>query len=604
MNIKNQKEWLEFSKSSWDAAGRPKGLDPLDILNNPINYDHYYYSYFEQKYIYKWYSIYANVAPVTGLYIKKENPFYKEAWGRNFNWPTIWKQTLPLLVYGTTLGADNDVLVKLASWYSIGQAIPSMVVDRILDSDTDIEMYNSDIAFSILSYIKALKGLRNMRLPSSSKLEDVYLDLTSEMYERMFTEHCNRFKLYPEYISDAIRIYLSPNSRLLSSVFFSILPIWAYLLTDEKSNLKKTDERLTNKIKESFEKLRMVRQLNDEILDVKHDLENGLLTLPWLYAIEEKKELKEVIEILWDKRKGSTSIEECYQILESTSGRERSMEQSLDFLSYSMSNTMENFNVEKAFDVTLLHNIRWALLKWLEQVHFKRNPQHIYDPVIPQNKILDTSSSVEPIPGGGVIVYNSSGYVLLTLVMKRGMLRWEIPAGMSKSAESIEETAKREVWEETGKDIEIEIGDTIATCWHYSCMINKGWMGLFFRGNIKNEKEQGIDKITLIKPEAFRNNKFNMHSNPELYQSVNLKDCDFDELLRLCDYYSHSTVHEIAIASGFVDWKKIPVGRLHPLHRELLETLETNENPIVFLYANADEDFNKYDKKSRLYFNN
>ncbi len=538
------------------------------------------------------------------MYIEKENSFYKEAWGRNFNWPTIWKQTLPLLVYGTTLHADNDVLVKLASWYSIGQAIPSMVVDRILDNDTNIEMYNSDVAFSILSYIKALKGLRAMGLPSSSKLEDVYLDLTSEMYERMFTEHCNRFNLYSGYTFDAIQTYLSPNSRLLSTVFFSILPIWAYLLTDKKSKLKKTNERLTNKIKDSFEKLRMVRQLNDEILDVKHDLENGLLTLPWLYAIDEKRELKELIEILWGKREGNTSIEECYQILESTSGRERSMKQSVDFLSYSMNNTMENFKIEEAFDVTLLHNIRWALLNWLEKVKFKRNPRHIYDPVIPHNKILNTSNSVEPVPGGGVIVYNSSGHVLLTLVMKRGMLRWEIPSGKSKGAESIEETAKREFWEETGKDIEIEIGDIIATCWHYSCMINKGWMGLFFRGNVKNEKEQDIEKITLIKPKAFTNNKFDMRSNPELYQSVNIKDYDFDELLRQCNDYPHSTVHEIAIASGFVDWKKIPAGRMHPLHRELLETLETNENSIAFLYANADEDFNKYDKRSRLYFNN
>jgi hypothetical protein len=269
-----------------------------------------------------------------------------------------------------------------------------------------------------------------------------------------------------------------------------------------------------------------------------------------------------------------------------------------------MNNTMECFRAEEAFDVTLVHNIRWALLNWLDQDNFNRNPKYIYNPVIPQNKILDTTKTVEPIPGGGVIVYNSSGYVLLTLILKRGMLRWEIPAGMSKGAESLEETAKREFWEETGNDFEVEIGDVIATCWHYSKMINKGWMGLFFKGSIKNEKEQEHERITLIKSEAFTNNKFNMHSNPELYQSVNLVDCDFDKLLSLCDHYSRSTVHEIAIASGFVDWRKIPEGRMHPLHRELLEMLEITENPIAFLYANADEDFNKYDKKSKLYFNN
>lgn len=593
MHIKNQDTWLEFSRSSWDAAGRPKGLDPAYILSDPAKYDHAYYNYFEQKYMYMWYSIYSRVNPDTGSLIKEENVEFRDAWQRNFNWPTVWKQTLPLLVYGTTLGADNDVLVELASWYCLGQAIPSMVVDRILDNDTNIDQHNGDVAFCMLAYIKALKGIRSMGLPNTVKLEDVFLALTSEMYERMYTEHHNRFTLHPGYISDAIQTYLSPNSRLLSSVFFGILPLWSYILTNEQPD---------DKIKDSLMKLRTVRQLNDEVLDAKDDLSHGLLSLPWLYALEEKPELRELIKRMWNQKNRKSLIDSCFQLLSITSGRERAMEQSAACLSQSMHNTMECLPTEKAFDVTLIHNVRWALLNWLEKVDFNRNPEEIYNPAVPQDKIVHNSESIEPIPGAGGIVYNESGNVLLTLVMKRGMLRWEIPAGSLKGAESLEETAKRELLEETGMDI--EIGEVVATCWHFSAMINKGWMGLFFRGNLKNKKADKCDKIAMITPQAFTNNKFDMRSNPELYRSVDLRDCDFDELLRVCEYYSRSTVHEVTIAGGFVDWKKIPEGRIHPLHRELLEKLETGDDSISFLCANADEDFAKYDKGLKLYINN
>jgi len=109
------------------------------------------------------------------------------------------------------------------------------------------------------------------------------------MYDKMHVEYSQRFKSVPTYMADAVNDYLKPNSRLLSSVFLGILPAWAYIL----SNKTQPDEMFL-----STSALRSVRQLNDEILDVHEDLSNGLITLPWLYAIEDCPSLRSTIEQL------------------------------------------------------------------------------------------------------------------------------------------------------------------------------------------------------------------------------------------------------------------------------------------------------------------
>ena len=263
--------------------------------------------------------------------------------------------------------------------------------------------------------------------------------------------------------------------------------------------------------------------------------------------------------------------------------------------------TMEDFPVEKAFDVTLLHNIRWALLNWLEKVKFNRDPKDIVNPHLPQ-ELIGIDKQIEPIPGSGVLVFNSSKKVLLTLILKRGMLRWELPAGVSKTDETLEETAKRETLEETGMNI--EIGDVIASCWHFSRELNKGWMGLFFKGKIIRENELNLDQITIATPQAFSQNGFNIVDNPGLYRQDSLQNFNYDELLRLCNTDSSSTVHESVVASGFVEWKKIPESRIHPLHRKLLEFYERDDSTMQFLYADADADREEYNNESKLYSKN
>ena len=593
MNIEKEDIWIHFCNSSWDAAGRPSGLNPHTVLKNPIEYDRYYYDYFESRYIDMWLAIYSRINPVNGFLLKNESAAFRGWWHRNFCWETIWKQTLPLLVYGTALGVRNAVLVELASLYSLGQAIPSVVIDRVLDDDTKDETFNSDPAFCVLSYTKALSRLRAMKLPSGAIIEDTFVNLTSEMYDKMLVEHARRFEPIPTFVSDAIRNYLLPSSRLSSSVFFGILPVWAHSLAN-----KIPSEHMMA----STMALRMVRQLNDEILDVYDDISRGLLTLPWLYALEEKPELREVINALWKDRTNPKVFSTCQQILRESSGQKRASSVSLEMLSQSMNTTIEYFPVYTVFEITMLHNIRWALLNWLEKTNYERGSSTIHAPCLPQDKILDVTNPnpIEPVPGGGVVVFDAADRVLMTLVLKRGMLRWELPAGTAKSGETLEETAQREALEETGK--KIEIGKVVAMCWHYSRRLNKGWMGVIFQGELINENL--ADDFLIVNPQAFAHSKFNIYNNPDLYHSIDFANYNFEELLRLCKFNSRPTAHESVIAAGFIDWKRIPDGRIHPLHRKLLQTHRNDDQYMKLLFSDADEDIESYDEESRLYYKN
>ncbi|MEM8638773.1 MAG: NUDIX domain-containing protein [Cyanobacteria bacterium P01_G01_bin.54] len=587
-NSTNINDWIEYCDSAWDSAGRPHGLKPSLIFSNPIDYDKYYYQYFEHRYIDLWLAIHSRVNPVNGFFFKRENIVFRKLWERKFSWKTIWKQTLPFLVYGTTLGVTHEILIELASLYCLGQAIPSMVIDQLLDNKA-VEASKPDVVFCVLAYIKALRGLRHMKLPCENAIEDTFLDLTCEMYDRMLTEHDGRSnKKIPQFLLDSICEYLSPNSRLRSSIFFGILPIWAHALADRD---------LSERFIESTIALRTVRQLNDEILDVHEDICNGLLTLPWLYALEEKPELRGKIEMLWQDTANLDVINDCKEILKNSSGQYRAASKSMEILSESMRTTMEYFNVGSAFEITLLHNIRLALVNWLEQVNYERDQKNVREPCLPQDIILDSTNPIEPVPGGGVLVLNEENEVLMTLNLKRGMLRWELPAGVAKGEESLEETARRETKEETGKDI--EIGEAVAVCWHYSRQLNKGWMGMFFRGELIDGTS--ANNFLVVSTDAFSHGKSHIKYGVEQYDQVDLNSYDFDELKRLCEEQVPAA-HENIVASGFVNWKQIPIERMHPLHRKLLEAYCRRSQCMEILVADADQDSVIYDVDSKLYY--
>jgi hypothetical protein len=339
--------WKDYCTSAWLSMGMPIGLSPRDAIENPEQYDQSYYEYFERRYMDMWMAVYSNVNPVNGNLLKPESPTFRSFWKRYFSWDTIWKQLLPLFVYGTSLGVKNAILIELASYYCLGQAIPSVVIDKMLDDSLTVCSYDFS-PFCMSAYGKAISGIRSLDISCGSEIENAYIAYTCEMYDRMLMENNQRFGPFPEHVSDSIRNYFDQkSSRLLSSIFFGVLLEWACLLSEKVR---------PNELSDSSKKLRQVRQLNDEILDVYSDIRTGLLTLPWLYAIEEFPELQSSIQQLWREKGNTASFGQCQDMMRRSQARQRAAERSRELLGQSMTRTQQLFKAEIAFDITLLHN--------------------------------------------------------------------------------------------------------------------------------------------------------------------------------------------------------------------------------------------------------
>lgn len=587
-SIASREEWLTFANAAWSAAGRPDGLNPLSLESDPTAYDVSYYGYFERRFLDLWLNVYNRVKPGGGTLIRGETPDFLEAWRRNFSWGTIWKQLLPLFVYGEVVGANNDVLVELASHYCIGQAIPSVVIDRLLDEPAVGSSDNGDAAFSIVCYIKGVSGIRLSEFRFSAEIENCFHAHTRAMYGLMLVEHARRFVLPLPSLSELISDYFTPKSRLSSSVFFGILPRWAYLLAGKEP---------TSVLNESFDALRSVRQLNDEIADVYGDLARGLITLPWLYALEQAPDLRELIELYWRHLDSAEARHACRTRLSATKAMQRACCSSLDLLSRSMNATIGTFPASRCFGVTLLHNVRWA--------HVMRMQQNDYEditpprqPSLPNRTLSSTSSPIVPVAGSGILLTSDAGVVLMSLVLKRGMLRWELPAGVAKPGESMEEAARREAFEETGYKVEID--DAVALCWHYSHELGKGWMGVFFRAHLSDPN--ALASLKAIRAADLEYVRLNFVEHSELYECFALDTYNFEALRRhWVKEAMRPTAHENVLASGFVEWMRIPQTRIHPLHLKLLEAHQAGKK-IELLCKDADADQKTYDPDAPLYF--
>src|SRR5271157_3914589 len=149
-------------------------------------------------------------------------------------------------------------------------------------------------------------------------------------------------------------------------------------------------------------------------------------------------------------------------------------------------------------------------------------------------------------PGAGVVAFQNER-VLMSLILRRNRLRWELPAGMADEDETMEETAIREVEEETS--LTVQPIKPIAVCWHYSNELKSGWMGIFFIATAVSSED---------------NIPFNKR----------IANINFAELQRLEkeDGVPHKTKgKEDILATGYLDWQKISPSRIHPLHYILLK---------------------------------
>ena len=104
---------------------------------------------------------------------------------------------------------------------------------------------------------------------------------------------------------------------------------------------------------------------------------------------------------------------------------------------------------------------------------------------------------------GGGLVYNKNGEVLF--IFRNG--KWDLPKGGTDKGESIEETAMREVYEETGVK-GLKVVKKLQKTYHvfkrngkYRLKITHWFeMQTSFSGIPKGQLEEGIEKVAWLKP--------------------------------------------------------------------------------------------------------
>ncbi len=132
-------------------------------------------------------------------------------------------------------------------------------------------------------------------------------------------------------------------------------------------------------------------------------------------------------------------------------------------------------------------------------------------------KVLKSKIPVQKAGGG--LVYNDDGDVLF--IFRNG--KWDLPKGGTEKGEDIEETAIREVEEETGVK-GLKITNRLQKTYHifkrngdYKLKITHWFeMHTDYEGKLVGQLDEGIDKVEWISPNHFEDVLSNSYENIKL----------------------------------------------------------------------------------------
>ena len=119
------------------------------------------------------------------------------------------------------------------------------------------------------------------------------------------------------------------------------------------------------------------------------------------------------------------------------------------------------------------------------------------------------------IAGGGK-VFNSKGHILF--IFRNG--KWDLPKGKAEANETIDQTALREVEEETGIR-DLSISKPLEITYHIFKRNNKillkktYWFEMYssYEGDFKPQFKEGITKVKWIDPKKLKKIKKNIYAN-------------------------------------------------------------------------------------------
>ena len=148
----------------------------------------------------------------------------------------------------------------------------------------------------------------------------------------------------------------------------------------------------------------------------------------------------------------------------------------------------------------------------------KLDKAYLYHP--DEKEIMKTLKSKIPVSkAGGGLVYNKKNEVLF--IFRNG--KWDLPKGGTEKGEEIEETAIREVEEETGVT-NLVIADKLQKTYHifkrngvYKLKITHWFeMRTSFEGKTVGQLDEGIEKVAWLNPEEIKEALKNSYENIKL----------------------------------------------------------------------------------------
>ena len=139
----------------------------------------------------------------------------------------------------------------------------------------------------------------------------------------------------------------------------------------------------------------------------------------------------------------------------------------------------------------------------------------------PDEKLImkTLKAKIPVVKAGGGLVYNSKGEVLF--IFRNG--KWDLPKGGTEKNETMEETAIREVEEETGVT-GLKITNKLQKTYHifkrngrYKLKVTYWYeMQTDFNGIPQGQEDEGIEKVVWIKPEEIPTVLANSYENIKL----------------------------------------------------------------------------------------
>jgi 8-oxo-dGTP pyrophosphatase MutT (NUDIX family) len=139
----------------------------------------------------------------------------------------------------------------------------------------------------------------------------------------------------------------------------------------------------------------------------------------------------------------------------------------------------------------------------------------------PDEKLImkTLKAKIPVVKAGGGLVYNSKGEVLF--IFRNG--KWDLPKGGTEKNETMEETAIREVEEETGVT-GLKISNKLPKTYHifkrngrYKLKVTYWYeMQTDFNGTPQAQEDEGIEKVAWIKPKDIPTVLANSYENIKL----------------------------------------------------------------------------------------